>query len=49
MTGVQILLLVIAILLVAAAGLAVWIRRRRTGHVLIASARADAPHLGDRS
>ncbi len=48
MSGVEILLLVIAVLVIAAAGVAVWIRRRRSGHVLIAGARNGAPDPGSR-
>lgn len=36
MTGVQILLLVVVILVMIAVAAAVWIRKRRTGGVLIA-------------
>lgn len=49
MTGVQILLLVVVLLIVIAGMTALWVRRQRTGGVLIAdTATAPTGHDGSR-
>jgi hypothetical protein len=48
MTGVQILVLVVALLAVVAVVTAAWIHRRRTGGVLIADAAKATSDTGDR-
>ena len=46
MSRAQILLIVAALVAVASIAAVVWIRRRRTGHVLVTDARTESPQGG---